>query len=431
MSMLSPAHAIGVKQRDRMRPDVFFMLRKKRRKLRWTPFNFSVAMAISTNIQPVACCGTQNSTKLAPAHPKSAECLSVLLKSIATRNDQKDALIEFRDLLGPNHRAFNTVVAISRIDLQGDLRKKSGQEIAKKHLRSGLCDTAIAISAGVDKLVQLCRVDSKAYSYFFDELIQLDAPSFEARLVDQSLFWKSPASKRFIPVPWSAIKASAIYARESANVPEEILDELEGIAGVKQLRTVMLERILPRSGTMRNYRIVCNAEAILCELKLKIQSQKLLKQNERDQQIGDSIGLLKQLEPDVLAMDKVRFDSTISLLLEQMDSVKELYIERLLSLQISKFAKLRRTVEVASESIQLLNLLTDCKSSFSFQDLEELESLFDLFCEPNAQLSCEAKIACERQRYWQGFEAVDRPTRLICNAASKRYSMHLHQLSQK
>ena len=356
----------------------------------------------------------------------------VLLKSIATLSAQRDILLETRKLAGPNYRSFNTVVVLSRIDSIGELDSIEHRIQKERIDHSGLCNHFIAVSAGIDWLVRICRTDVVAFKCFFVELLELNEERFSECLDVLGEFRLLPNSSSLEAIPWQSLRVAAKFAREriQQDLPEQILERLEDLAGVKSLREYIVKRICPSGRLLRNYRIACDAERILKDVQFEIRRTEIQEHASKAKKIRDGLALLEQLSDAVNPMDKDRLKQLRELLTVELTPSQSNDVSSLLDRSITKFSALRRELEWSAENVQLQQLLIDNRTSFSESEFEELRILFERHPKANSGDTAETATIAARQSYWLS-KGSDHPVqRQIHRAAATRYGSQLFHLSK-
>lgn len=363
------------------------------------------------------------------------------------RSDDKTFLEEFRGMVRQGTSSFNAIAVIGKYDVHDDGDLEQGQLRAMRRAEQfgSAVNSVIPVSAGVHRFVQKLRRSPADLDDLFRFARETSDEEFSAMTEMHNYFLTStncqvPPDRRAalaVDIPPASIKATAIYARKYRDrSPGHVLDDLERLAGVSELRAMIDRTFIARGELLRYYRIVQDAEAILEDggyehvetCRATDTAAKLLEKRFH--------AVLKKLAPAALPQDRATVDELAAFVtrhLEQTSTVDK--VREILAELLPRFAQLRRSLETWSVDIESLQILTDHKAIFTADEFDELHALFGgNGTDQQSRIGCASNLldfVGSREPHWYERSQCDvHPIRRqIATKAFARYGEILHAIN--
>lgn len=364
------------------------------------------------------------------------------------RSNDRSFLEEFRGMLRHGTSSFNAVAVIGKYDEHddGDLEMGQGRATRLAQQIGSAVNTVIPVSAGVHRFVQKLRRRHDYCDDLFRFAWETSDEEFSA-MTDMHNYFLTGKECPVAPprraaladeTPWASLRATALYARKNrGRSPAEVLDDLERLAGFRELRAIIDRTFLARGPLLRYYRIVQDAEAILEDCGYE-QVENCRAADAAARVLEKRFhAVLKRLAPAALPQDRGTVDELTAFVTRHtVQASKVDSVRRGIAELLPRFAELRRSLESLSVDIESMQLLTDNKAHFSAAELDELYALFggngpDLLTRIGHPADPMAHIR-SRQAHWHERSQCEAISirRQVAARASTRYGCLLAQISQ-
>ena len=205
-----------------------------------------------------------------------ADAVIYLVGQVPRSTDQA-FLEEFGQATGGRSRALNAIGVMAKIDLQPAILERRSAMSAKiaKQLEASL-NTVVPVSAGIFQASRrLCENGNRALISLMERLREIPPPRLQ-RLLDSDELYDlefadcpvSPNERRQLRgnMPWTVFTTIAGLAADPARSADQVVLEMEALAGFGPLREVLDRHFFKRARILRCYRTLNDARKLVDQL---------------------------------------------------------------------------------------------------------------------------------------------------------------------
>jgi hypothetical protein len=347
---------------------------------------------------------------------READAVIYLVGQVARITD-KAFLDEFHDVTGDRSKALNSIGVLAKIDLHPEVltrRQKLANTIGAQ-LKNSL-NAVIPVSAGIQRAVD--HLQSRGRSGVHDFLIVLKRipPKWLEKFLDSEEFYRqlqpadcpvSVAERELLlgDTPWAVFTTLAKTATSMAFDPTKTESEWRSLAGFDRLHELLDRHFIRRAQLLRCHRIVCDARALLDDVRYKNLPELYRRDREHSAKFDRFLRFVRGAGGDSIVAKELE-----EFLVQQNDTQdKGKYIEVARNNLDRRLAEFIHQLEELNADFEALQVLEENKGDFTGDELQELRALYGLYeSEPGKRFKQEEVLhLSSRQQYWHDISQSD------------------------
>jgi Dynamin family len=369
-----------------------------------------------------------------------ADAIIYLVGPVSRSTDQA-FLEEFSQATGGRSRALNAIGVMAKIDFQPAILERRSELAAKiaKQLETSL-NTVLPVSAGILRASrQLLENGNRALICLMERLREIPPNRLQKLLDSDELYELEFADCPVSPkercelrgdMPWTVFTTIARLAAHPALSADQIVLEMEELAGFGPLREVLDRHFFKRARFLHCYRTLNDARKLIDQVRYRylpaFRKCDLDEKSRRDR----FLAFIRAAQGDrSVAKELEEFVSLQCGTHERAGKVESAIKE--LGLNLARLFHEMEEHNADFESLELLQIHQDIFSSAEFEELRSLLGIYGVELEkrlPPGHVTTE--YAAGRQEAWSETRlcARDPNKRKLAERAEARYGLILHEL---
>jgi GTPase SAR1 family protein len=371
-----------------------------------------------------------------------ADAVIYLIGSTARTSD-RTFLEAFQQVTQGQTQAFNAIGVMAKIDLSAEVMQRRSELATKvaSQLKASL-NTVLPVSAALRRgLHGLLENERTGLRRLIAGMRRIPAPSLEKFLNNEDLFYELDPASYPIPteeralllgnLPWTVFTTIARIAANPGFNEDEVIQQVNELAGFDQLKAVLERHFFRRSHLLRCHRILNDATGVLKAIRFK--HLPALRQRDRVDLVRQQryLSFIRQAHGDPATARELT--ELVQKHLASGAAQVEILLERL----ERDFSTISVQLERYNADVEALQQITDHRDLFSPGKLGELQALFGLY-----GMELEKRIPPDRhsvaavgkcQTSWReiSHDHTDPIWREVAQKAVARYGFLLEELADK